>query len=92
MSDYEMRALWRRLHNLPHNQVQWLEEAIGPDALPVHRCHAAGTPDEAIDRWRALLLRCRTDRHWYAARLTILDPPPAEPDPPCSKGIARSMR
>ena len=30
--------------------------------------HAAGTPDEAIDRWRVLLRRCRNDRNWYAAR------------------------
>ena len=76
MSDYELRGLLRRLDEMPHRQIQWREEAIGPDLLPVHSRHAAGTPAEAAGRLRALLLRCRTDRNWRVARLIILDPPP----------------
>ena len=78
MSEYELRIPWRRLRSLPYSHIQWHEEVIGPDALPIHSRYDAGTPDEAIDRWRALLFRCRTDRHWYAARLTVIEPPPGE--------------
>jgi hypothetical protein len=74
MSEYELQAQWQRIRGLPHHRIEWREEVIDPSGQVVHLCGAAGSPDEAIQRWRALLLRCRSNHQWYAARLTILLP------------------
>jgi len=76
MSEHELSAQFQRILDLPHHRVEWLEEIIGPDGQPIHCRHDAGTPAQSVDRWRALLARCRTDRHAYAARLTLLRPHP----------------
>jgi hypothetical protein len=74
MSEYELQGEWRRLRSLPYSRIQWRGEVIGRDGRPVYLGDGAGSPEESVERWRALLFRCRTDRRWYAARLTIVEP------------------
>jgi hypothetical protein len=74
MSEHEFQGEWRRLGSLPCSRVEWQEEVIGRDGRLVHLQQASGTPAEAVERWRALILRCRMDRCWYAARVTIIEP------------------
>jgi len=69
MSEHELSAHFQRILDLPHHQVEWLEEIIGPDGQPIHRRQDAGTPAQSV-------ARCRTDRRAYAARLTLLLPQP----------------
>jgi hypothetical protein len=76
VSERELWAQWQRLHDLPYSQVMWREEVMGRNGHLVHRRTAAGTPQQAIARWRALLARCHADPQWHAARLTVLDPHP----------------
>jgi hypothetical protein len=73
MSERELSAQWQRILSLPHARVTWEEEVIGAAGYPILTRTATGSPQEAVDRWRDLLFRCRIDRAWYAARLTVRD-------------------